>query len=349
MYKSFFTMIFSDKRLLGLDIGSNSLKMVEIKHSNSKKELVTYAVAKHDINLEGYWDSGKIQQFADIINLIKKNTNFTTSKTVVALQSKHVFVSTMDFELGWNKRMIQEEINRQSKFFLPYPPDEMRLSWNVIQSNSKIATLTGKQRVVINAIPNFVIENITNLLNKCNLEGVALENQTVSLTRSLLNEPKKSTILVDLGHDSTTYSIIIENVLRNSFTSAVGLKRLDETLQNSLGVSTVVAETFKKDLSLVNLFELPKEINDHLSLIKSELKNFYDQNTKIAQMPDQVIITGGGIHTVGLKEFLKDFPVPIKYGDYSIELSMDENKKRAFAPLSSSLSSAVGLALRDDV
>jgi type IV pilus assembly protein PilM len=342
-------MIFSDKRLLGLDIGSNTLKLVEIKHANSKKELVTYAVAEHDINLDGYWDTTKIQQFSEIINSIKKNTNFSTLKTVVALQSKHVFVTTMDFELGWNKKMIQEEINRQSKFFLPYPPDEMSLSWNLIPSNTRISSLTGKQRVVINALPNFVIENITNLLNRCNLEGVALENQTISLTRSLLKDPKKGTIIVDLGSDSTTYSIVIENVLRNSFTSTVGLKRLDEAFQSSLGISLQTAETFKKDLGLVNLFELPKELTDHLLLIKSELKNFYDQNIKIAQIPDQIILTGGGVNTPGIKEVMKDFPIPIFFGEITVDLVMDENKKQAFAPLASTLASAVGLALREDV
>jgi type IV pilus assembly protein PilM len=342
-------MIFSDKKLLGLDIGSNTLKMVEIKHSNSKKELVTYAVAEHEVDLEGYWDQGKIAKFSEIITKIRKDANFSTLKTVVALQSKHVFVTTMDFELGWNKKMIQEEINRQAKFFLPYPPDEMRLSWNVIPFNQGVSSLTGKQRVVINALPNFVVENITNLLNKCGLEGVALENQTVSLTRALLKDQRKSTIIVDLGHDSTTYSIVIDNVLRNSFTSNIGYKKLDETLQASLGVALEVADNFKRDLGLVNLFDLPKELSDHHNLIKTELKNFYEQNLKIAQIPEQIIITGGGVNTAGFKDSIKDFPVPVVFGKIAIDLSMDEFKKQAFAPLASSLTSAVGLASRDDV
>jgi type IV pilus assembly protein PilM len=342
-------MIFSDKKLLGLDIGSNTLKMVEIKHSNNKKELVTYAVAEHNIDLEGFWDQSKIQKFSEIIAQIRKDADFSTLKTVVALQSKHVFVTTMDFELGWNKKMIQEEINRQSKFFLPYPPDEMRLSWNVIPFNQGVSSLTGKQRVVINALPNFVVENITNLLNKCGLEGVALENQTVSLTRALLKDQRKPTIIVDLGHDSTTYSIIIENILRNSFTSNIGYKKLDESLQSSLGVSLQVADNFKRDLGLVNLFELPKELSDHHNMIKTELKNFYEQNLKIAQIPEQIIITGGGVNTAGFKDIFKDFPIPVTYGKITIDLAMDDNKKQAFAPLATTLTSAVGLASRDDV
>lgn len=342
-------MLFSEKRILGLDIGSHSLKMVEIKHGKTKKELVTYGVYDHNIDLNGYWDINKIKQFADIIENVRKTANFKTLKTVVALQAKHVFVTTMDLELGWNKKTIQEEVNRQAKYFLPYPPDEMRISWNNIPTNTTIASLTGKQRIVINALPNFVVDNITNLLNRCNLEGVALENQTVSLSRALLLSDKKNTIIVDIGSGSTTYSIIIDNILRNTFTSNNGLIRLDNILAESLGINLKYAENFKKDLGLVNLFELPKEITDHLILIKSELRNFYDQNVKIAQTPEQVIITGGGVHTPGLLNFLSDFPIPIKKGNILLDLNMEKAKKEVFSPLASSLTTAVGLALREDV
>jgi type IV pilus assembly protein PilM len=342
-------MIFTDKKILGLDIGSNCLKIVEVKHANNRKELVTFALAEHDIDLDGYWDGTKILELVKIINEVRTKAGISSLKTVVALQAKHVFVTSMDFELGWNKKMIQEEINRQSKFFLPYPPDEMRLSWNVIPTNQRVTSLTGKQRVVINALPNFVIENITNLLNKCNLEGVALENQTVSLTRAFLKNDRKSSIIVDLGNETTTYSIIIDGVLRNSFTSTIGLVRLDEALQNSLGVTRKNAENFKKDLGLVNLFDLPKEFSNHILLIKSELKNFYDQNLKIAQTPEQVILTGGGVLTAGLLQSLVEFPIPVKIGDVNKEIYIDELKLKSISPLISSLSSAIGLAIRDDV
>jgi type IV pilus assembly protein PilM len=342
-------MLFPDKRILGLDVGSNSLKVAEIKHNGEQKELITYGVANHKIDLDGYWDANKLQQFAEIITQLRKKAGISTLKTVVAIQSKHVFVTTMDFEISWNKRMIQEEINRQAKFFLPYPPDEMRLNWNIIPSKNNISSMTGKQRVVINALPNFVVENITNLLNRCSLEGVALENQTVSLARALVGNSRKNIIIVDLGAQNTTYSIIIDNILRNSFTSTVGFDRLDEAIQSSLGVSDKVGENFKKDLGLVNLFELPKEFTDHYSIIKGELNTFYEQNIKIAQIPEEVIITGGGVNTAGFVKFISSFTIPVTIGRINTDLHLDQNKKDTFSPLSSILTTSIGLALRDDV
>lgn len=342
-------MIFAEKKILGLDIGSNCIKIVEIAHTNKRKELSTFALAEHQIDLDGFWDIGKIDQLSKIINNARQTAGFSSLKTVVALQAKHVFVTSMDFELGWNKKMIQEEINRQAKFFLPYPPDEMRVSWNIIPTKTSVSSLTGKQRVVINALPNFVIENITNLLNKCGLEGIALENQTVSLTRIFLRTTRKSTIIVDLGSDSTTYSIVIDGVLRNSFTSTIGLVRLDEALQNSLGTTITTAENFKKDLSLVNLFELPKEVSNHISLIKAELLNFYNQNIKIAQTPEQIIITGGGVLTAGLFGELQSMPIPVIIGEILDSVYIDPDRTKSISPLLNAFSSSIGLALREDV
>jgi type IV pilus assembly protein PilM len=342
-------MLNNEKRILGLDIGSSNLKMVEIKHNGDTKELVTYGVYKHELNLDGFWDNDKIDKFAKTIELIRKNANFKTMKTVVALPAKHVFVTTMDFEATWNKKMIQDEINRQARYFLPYPPDEMKVSWNLTATNETLVNVTGKQRVIINALPNFVVTNITNLLNRCNLEGVAFENQTLSLARAVLKGDTKNTILIDVGSVSTTYSIIINGTLRNSYTSNFGVKKLDEIIASSLGITVNQAESFKKDLSLVNLFELPLEVTNHINLIKGELSNFYQQNVKIAQNPEQVVITGGGILTPGIIQNLSKncVPIPIYEGFVKYDLKLDGQKKLSFAPLLNQFSTAIGLALRD--
>ena len=349
-----------EKISIGLDIGSSNLKMVEIKRSHAKPnnnqsiaegsyntyELLTYGLYKHNINIDSYWDEGKVNNFAEIVLNIYKSAGFTGSEVTVALPAKYIYVGTMDFEISWDKQMIQAEIVRQSKFFLPYPPDEMRLSWNIINADTSVSSLTGKQRVVINAVPKFVIENITNLLARCQLQGVALENQTISLSRSLLGETKLSTIIVDLGSNSTNLSIIIDGSLRSTFNSMSGTNRLDTILSGSLGIPVEIAKSFKEDLGMVNLYELPKEFEDHIAIVKKDLKAFIDQNIKIAQIPEQIIITGGGVYTAGILSKLQDLGVHVYEGKISSNLKFDEYKLKSFSPLKHLLTTAVGLGMK---
>jgi len=98
--------MFSDKTIIGLDIGSDSIKMVEIMHSKNGKQLETYGIAKHGLALDGYWDSSRLRQIGNIISEIMKAGNFAGVKTVMSVQSKDVYVTTMDFESTWNKNNV---------------------------------------------------------------------------------------------------------------------------------------------------------------------------------------------------------------------------------------------------
>lgn len=341
--------MFTDKVLIGLDIGSDSVKMAEISHGETGKELLTYGINKHNLNLDGYWDSSVLRKLSKIIEEIMDRGGFSGIKTVMGVQSKDVYVTTMDFEAGWSKKVIQDEIDRQAPYFLPYPPDEMRLSWSVIENDPRIMAYTGKQRVIINALPDFVIENSKNLLEHVNLDGIALENQTLSQIRSTLTPDIGNTILVDIGAKQTTFSIIVENSLRASSHIPIGSHKITQDLEAALGLEEPIAEYFKRDLGLVNLFELPKPLMNNFNIIKSELKTFYDLNKKIAQDPQKVVITGGGIQTAGLLQYLKDFPVPVYLASALRMVKINAEIQPYILPHSNHLSSAIGLALKENV
>jgi type IV pilus assembly protein PilM len=341
--------IFHDKNVIGLDIGNESVKAVEIAHHDNRKELMTYGIAHHTINLDGYWDSSRLRQISKIVEDILDTGSFKGIKTVMSVQSKDVYVTTMDFEEGWSKEIIQKEIDKQAPYFLPYPPDEMRLSWNLIEEDERVTNYTGKQRVIINALPDFVIENSKNLLEHINLDGAALENQTRSQIRSILTPDLGNTVLVDIGGAYTTYSITVDGVLRSSIHVNVGADKIKHDLSLALGISEEAADNFKKDLGLVNLFQLPPQILDTLKILKSELATFVEQNRKVAQMPEKIVLTGGAAHTPGLLEFFREFPVPVYMALPAKNVVIAESLVPYIMPIANQLSTCIGLALRDDV
>jgi type IV pilus assembly protein PilM len=341
--------MFSDKTIIGLDIGSDSIKMVEIIHTKKGKQLETYGVAKHNLGLDGYWDSARLRQIGNIITEIMQAGNFSGVKTVMSVQSKDVYVTTMDFEASWNRKQIQEEIDKQAAYFLPYPPDEMRLSWSLIKNDPRITAYTGKQRVIINALPDFVIENSKNLLEHVNLDGAALENQTISQIRASLTPDQGNTVLVDVGGKNTTFSIVVDGVLRSSSHVPIGTDKITEDLSKSLGVETSIAEFFKMDINLVNLFTLPKEVMENLTILKSELATFVELNRKVSQEPQKIVIVGGGVYSPGFVEFFKEFNTPVYIGNCLRRVLVTEDYKPYVYPIVSQLATALGLALREDI
>jgi len=341
--------MFADHIQIGLDIGSDSIKMVEVKREKTRFELQTYGTAKHNLELEGYWDSTKLRQLSRIIEDIMDSGDFGGVKTIMSVQSKHVYVTTMDFETSWNKKQIQDEIEKQAPYFLPYPPDEMRLSWKLIDNDPRITSYVGKQRVIINALPDFVIENSKNLLEHVNLDGAALENQTNSQIRSILAGDHGNTVLVDMGAKQTTFSIIVDGLLRSSSHIPIGTEKISKDLTESLGIDATIAEYLKKDFSLVNLFNIPKPVEESLKIFKSELTTFVELNKKIAQNPEKIVVTGGGVYTTGLIEYFDNFIIPIYIANCGKQVFISDDYKPYLSPVINQLSTAIGLAVRDDV
>jgi len=341
--------MFSDNVLIGLDIGAHSIKMVEVKHGKNDLELQTFGMAYHSVNLDGYWDSTKLRQISVIVEEILKNNSFGGVRTVVGVQSKEVYVTTMDFEASWDKRQIQAEIEKQAPYFLPYPPDEMRLSWSVVPKDEQIVAYTGKQRVSINAMPDFIIENSKNLLEHINLDGVALENQTNSQVRANFPGDTGNTILVDVGAKQITFSMIIDGIPRSSVHIPTGVNVITQQLSESLGVDYKTAEFFKKDLHLINLFQLPKPALDFFKVIKSELSIFVELNRKISQPPAKIIFTGGGVYTAGFIEFFQSYAIPVFLANPLRQLKVSENFLPLISPVANQMSAAIGQAIRMDV
>jgi type IV pilus assembly protein PilM len=341
--------MFKDQTIIGLDIGNDSIKMVEIIHAGKGKQLSTYGIAKHDLDLEGYWDSGRLRQIGTIIEDLFNSGNFSGVKTVMSVQSKDVYVTTMDFEMGWSKKMIQDEIDRQAPYFLPYPPDEMRLSWSLIKNDPRIQSYTGKQRVIINALPDFVIENSKNLLEHVNLDGAALENQTISQIRCAMTPDQGNTVLVDIGGKHTTYSILVDGVLRSSSHVPVGTDKVSQDLGAAMGLDPAIAELFKRDMNLVNLFHLPKQVIENLAVLKSELETFVELNKKVAQDPTKVVITGGGVYTPGFLQYFRNFPVPVYLANCLRQVVVPPELRPFIMPMVNQLSTAIGLGMREDI
>jgi Tfp pilus assembly PilM family ATPase len=323
--------------------------MVEVKHSGQSKEFLTYGIASHNLDLEGFWNSNKLKQISIIIEDLINTGNFIGTKTVMSVMSKDVYVTTMDFDATWSKRQIDDEIQRQAHYFLPYPPEEMRISWNPITTNQTVTQMTGSQRYIINALPEFVVENSRNLLEHVNLDGAALENQTVSQIRSALNPDQGNTILVDIGAAQTTFSIVVDGVLRSSSHIPSGADKVSQEISKNLGVENEIAEYFKRDLHLVNIFDLPVPILDYFNILKSELRTFVELNRRVAQDPHKIVFTGGGVSTMGFAEFFREFELPVYVANPLRRISINEEYKPFVLPIVNQMSTALGLSLRTDV
>lgn len=337
--------LVKNTEIIGLDIGTHSIKLVEIDHRKQGMFLTTFAVSSHTVPLDGYWDSKTLREMSKLIDGMMRKSNFVGLKTVMSVRSKDVYVTTMDFDPQLTEQEIKDEINRQASFFLPLPPEQMRLSFDLLTS----PTINGKKRVIINAIPDYIVENGRNLLEHLNLDGEAIENSTLSHVRSCLSDTTADVLLVDIGGNHTVLSFVSHGNLRSSTYIPNGTQEIAQVMADLTGTGLDIGEEFMRDLNLVDLAHLPKPYLDYMEVLQSEMDNFVQLNQQIGQNPEIVVFTGGGVNTPGLLEFFASYRLPCRIATPLTNLQLDEKIVPYISPIQNQLAVAIGLAKRSDV
>jgi type IV pilus assembly protein PilM len=337
--------LIKNTEIIGLDIGTHSIKIVEIDHRKNGQFLTTFGITNHLVDLDGYWDSTTLRNIAGTIDELMNKSNFVGIKTVMSVRSKDVYVTTMDFEATMSEQAIRDEINRQAQFFLPLPPEQMRLSYDLVNT----PTLAGKKRIIINATPDYVIENSRNLLEHLNLDGEAIENATLSHIRACLDAKSSTTLLIDVGGHHTVISSVVNNNLRNSTFIPGGTQTIAKAISDLTGTTIDVAEEFMRDLNLVDLAHVPKPFLEYLEILKDEVTTFVQLNKQIGQITERIIITGGGANTPGILEFFSTIDIPTTLANPLSSVVLNEAIVPFITPVQNQLSVAIGLAKRSDV
>ncbi|MBI2426643.1 MAG: pilus assembly protein PilM [Candidatus Kerfeldbacteria bacterium] len=118
---------------VGVDIGSASLKVVELKEDKGRPRLVTYGYTEQETNVIKS-DSLETQDYIiEAIKTILVKARVTSRNVVSALPSFAVFSSVISLPSMPQKELIQA-IRWEAKKFVPMPIEEMVLDWKVLKN-----------------------------------------------------------------------------------------------------------------------------------------------------------------------------------------------------------------------
>lgn len=116
---------------LGIDIGTSSIKMVELENYKGQARLKTYGYAEVSTNvLRGNIEKNN-QLVADYINNIARKSQSQTRQVVAALPTFSVFNFIINLP-PMPKKDLTSAIKWEAKKFIPVPIEEMILDWKIL-------------------------------------------------------------------------------------------------------------------------------------------------------------------------------------------------------------------------
>lgn len=303
-------MFFSSKDTIGLDIGSSSLKLVQLKERKGGYELETFELMQlpPEIIVEGsIIDSLRLVEA--IKELIKKAK--VRAKNVAIGIAGNSFVIIKRITLP---EMTDEELSESIRFeaeqYVPFDIEDVNIDFQIIGPKDE----PGQMDVIIVAVKKDIINEYINVVRDAGLNPVVVDVNAFALGNMYeINyeiEPDRNIALVNIGANTININVLKGGETVFTRDASIGGNLQSEAIQKELGVSYESAERIKRgepvegaDVSLASQAiamaseELIAEISRSLD---------YFRSTAFHEDINEIIISGGGALVEGFADQLSN-------------------------------------------
>lgn len=349
----FFPFKIIAKSSLGIDIGSFSIKVVELSRAGKRVKLENYVEVqasprKSFLTHEETTPILSSQEIAETLQFILDQSKIKTKKAIFTIPDFSSFFTWFALP-QMSKEEIPEAVKYEARQHIPFPLSEVTLDWQIIEGGEK----EGKTKILLVAVPNETVNQYSKIAALSQLDVPVLEAEVFAFSRSSCREKNKTIALVDIGARTTTCSIIDNGVLKRSYSFDISGEELTDMICGSLNIDYQEAEELKKNYGLSskgieraqNLKEiLLSPIGSILNEIKKVLENFYQSETKAVQ---KIILGGGSSLLPGLKEYLgEELKKEIEIANPFFNIFYPPTLEKTLKEIGPSYAIAVGAALR---
>lgn len=335
--------------MIGIDIGSKSIKIVELSKSGSSWILKSSgAVGYNGQTPDKIIDENEFKKIADLIRNIIKKVEIKPQEVNISLPESVVFTRLIKFPL-LSEEEVAAAVKWEAEQYIPIPTSEAVIQYTVLEKKEN-STQTS---VLLVATPKSVVEKFVKVLQLAGLTPVVAETELTALARSLAPDTGVS-LLLDIGFSSTDMAIIKDSSILFTRSIAVAGEAFTRAVSQSLGIEPTQAEEYKKTYGLVeNQLEgkVKNALDPIFRVIVEEIKKaiqFYKSEEK-GDAPTSIVLTGGASTMPGIVPFLtQNLGIETVVGDPFGKVTMDDETKKSLENYASLYSAAVGLAMRDD-
>jgi len=348
------------KKSLGIDIGTSSIKIVELSRRGERRKLENYgeiaASVLYQKPFRTFEKSTLLLSSQDVSRAIKavmEEAKIKTRRTVFSIPDFSSFFTS--FELPpMTEAELPQAVRYEARQHVPLPLAEVTLDWQVIEGRVSDQKKT-KLKILLVAVPNEVINQYRKIAEISRLKLLALEAEVFGLLRSLIQEEKKVVLLVDIGAQSTTSSIVEKGRLKMSYSFDMSGNELTEVISKGLGVDYKTAENLKEKYGIIAALstespapEVRQILLPLIDVILKEIEkisqNFYQTEGKEIQ---KIILAGASALLPGLKFYFQNhFKKEIEIANPFSNLFSPPILEKTLKEMGSSYAIAVGMALR---
>lgn len=291
------TPVLQSRKVVGIDIGASSIKVVELEQSEDVLALSTYGELQ--LGPYGGSDLGNIAKLpaekrVEALVDVMRESGAEAKEAVFALSLSDSFVTIISLPVKQGED-IGSRVRVEARKYIPVPFSDVTLEWTEIPALEPTEMLS--QEVLIAAIQSVSLDDLTYIAEAVQMVAQPAEIELFSALRSATKSNDTSLAVIDLGAQISKLYIAEAGFLRRIHRVHAGGAYVTRAIAQNFGVSFEVAENLKRNYVAASV-DAPKILtmvqNAYVPAL-SEFKRVIDQyETRTKKPIGRVAILGGG-------------------------------------------------------
>lgn len=355
--------IFSkkEKSVLGIDISSSTIKVVQLGRSKGKAILETYgelALGPYAGVDVGRATSLPTQKLGEAVADLIREAKGTATACGVAMPLSASLINVIEMpDVGEDKlkSMVPIEVRK----YIPVAISEVVLDWRVVpriladtaRPDAAADEKNRKAEVLTVAVHKDTLTRYHEVMKVANLVPSFYEIEVFSTIRASLEEDLAPTMIMGIGAGSTKVYIIDRKVLRESHIINRGSQEVTLAISRAMGVTEVRAEELKRTYGVIkqgtdtDVAEIASLVLDSIFTEARHIMESYQK--KHSRNIGKVLLTGGGIMLPGIVDRAKTvFQTDVSIADPFRKVEAPAFLDNVLKSVGPDFDVAIGVALR---
>lgn len=306
--------LFKDKSnvLLGLDISSTSVKLLELSRSGDRYRVESYGVEPLPPNAVVEKNISDVEGVGEAIKRLISRSKAGSNQVAVAVAGSAVITKTIEMDASLTDAEMENQIIVEADQYIPYPLDEVAIDFEV----QGVSERNSEQvEVLLAACRRENVELREAALDLSGAKARIVDIEAHAMKRAFeLIKPQLSSnaddlvvAILDIGATMTTLSVLADDRSIYTREQLFGGKQLTEEIQRRYSLSFEEAGLAKKQGGLPDDYEqecLPTFKEAVLQQVTRSLQFFFSSSQY--DDVDYIVLAGGTASIDGLSEIIEN-------------------------------------------
>lgn len=298
--------------LLGLDISSTSVKLLELSRNNGRYRVEAYAVEPLPPNAVVEKNISDVEGVGEAIKRVVSRSNAQARQAAVAVAGSAVITKTIEMDASLSDDDMENQITVEADQYIPYPLDEVAIDFEVQGLSERNPE---QVEVLLAACRRENVEMRQAALELGGLKPAVVDIEAHAMKRAFelikpqlgANPQELVVAIIDIGATMTTLSVLADDRSIYTREQLFGGKQLTEEIQRRYSLSFEEAGLAKKQGGLPDDYdeEVLQPFKEAVLQQVTRSLQFFFSSSQYDDV-DYIVLAGGTASIDGLGDMIEN-------------------------------------------